>query len=130
MYKKVGRSHCHRSAALAPGVKISSRSRTTVCNLCLAWCAFSTERMQGDNGSRDSQSSYRSVTERAIHSQFLIGVVPFLKFIRNARNCVEHPKDSQRIVTRDFFPQADGTILPPTIQIIHPDTSMRATAVS
>jgi len=63
-------------------------------------------------------------------SQFLIGVVPFLKFIRNARNCVEHPKDSQRIVTRDFFPQADGTILPPTIEIIHPHTPMHATPVS
>lgn len=63
-------------------------------------------------------------------SQFLVGMLPFLKFIRNARNCVEHPKDSQRIVTRDFFPQADGTIKPPTIEIIHPDTSMRATPVS
>src|SRR5262245_34424697 len=63
-------------------------------------------------------------------SQFLLAVLPFLKFIRNARNCVEHPKDSQRTVTRDFFPQADGTILPPTIEIIHPDTSMRATPVS
>jgi len=63
-------------------------------------------------------------------SQFLAGALPFLKGIRNARNCVEHPKDSQRIVTRDFFPQADGTILPPTIEIIHPDTPMRATPVS
>jgi hypothetical protein len=63
-------------------------------------------------------------------SQFLVGVLPFLKFIRNARNCVEHPKDSQKIVARDFFPQADGTILPPTIEIIHPHASMRATPVS
>jgi len=63
-------------------------------------------------------------------SQFLVGVLPFLKFIRNARNCVEHPKDSQKIVVRDFLLQADGTILPPTIEIIHPDASMRATPVS
>jgi hypothetical protein len=63
-------------------------------------------------------------------SQFLVGVLPFLKFIRNARNCVEHPKDSQKIVARDFFSQADGTILPPTIEIIHPHASMRATPVS
>jgi hypothetical protein len=63
-------------------------------------------------------------------SQFLAGVLPFLKFIRNARNCVEHPKHRQRIVTRDFFPQADGTILPPTIEIIHPHTPMPAFPVS
>jgi hypothetical protein len=66
--QKAGRSHSQRSATLPPGAKILSRRRITVCNLCLAWCAFSMERMQGDNGSRDSQNSYRSATERAIRS--------------------------------------------------------------
>jgi hypothetical protein len=63
-------------------------------------------------------------------SQFLLGALPFLKFIRNARNCVEHPKESQRIVTRDFFFQSNGAILLPTIEVIHPHSTMHAIPVS
>lgn len=34
--------------------------------------------------------------------QFLDETVPFLQLIRNARNCVEHPRPEQRLVTVDF----------------------------
>jgi hypothetical protein len=63
-------------------------------------------------------------------SKFLVAALPFLKFVRNARNCVEHSKDNKKIVTRDFSVQADGAVLPPTIEVIHPDTPMSAVPVS
>jgi hypothetical protein len=63
-------------------------------------------------------------------SQFLVGMLPFLKFMRNARNCVEHRRDNQKIVTQDFSLEADGTILPPIIEIVHSHTSMLRTPVS
>ena len=33
----------------------------------------------------------------------LENMLPFLQFVRNARNCVEHPKVEQRIVTMDLY---------------------------
>ena len=59
-------------------------------------------------------------------SRFILHALPFLKFIRNARNCVEHPSAIQRVVTRDYLLQPDGTILPPSIEVIHPKTPMPA----
>ena len=50
--------------------------------------------------------------------QFLDEKVPFLHFIRNARNCVEHPKPEQRLVTVDFGVNARNVLLPPSIEII------------
>jgi hypothetical protein len=42
---------------------------------------------------------------------------PLLLLIRNARNCLEHPAIAAGVKTVDFRPQADGTILPPSIEI-------------
>ena len=41
-------------------------------------------------------------------SQFLDETVPFLQLIRNTRNCVEHPRPEQRLVTVDFSVDACG----------------------
>lgn len=46
----------------------------------------------------------------------------FLKFVRNARNCVEHPREEQKIVATDFSVNAENQLQPPVIQIIHPKT--------
>jgi hypothetical protein len=46
-------------------------------------------------------------------SHFLVDALPFLKFVRNARNNVEHPKDGHRVVTRDYSPK-------PTAPSCHP----------
>jgi hypothetical protein len=43
-----------------------------------------------------------------------------LQFVRSARNCVEHPKLSQRIVVTDFALNPAMQVVPPTIEVIHP----------
>jgi hypothetical protein len=46
----------------------------------------------------------------------------FCKFLRNARNCVEHENPNQRIIVNDYTLHASGDIRPPFIEIIHPET--------
>lgn len=41
---------------------------------------------------------------------------PLLQLVRNARDCLEHG-NLNGVKTKDFEPQADGTIAPPTIEI-------------
>jgi hypothetical protein len=60
-----------------------------------------------------ADDSFTKFTEAASH---------FLKFIRNTRHCVEHPKPTQRIDVKDFSLHASGTIHLPTIEVIHPET--------
>ena len=63
-------------------------------------------------------------------SQFLDGTVPFLQLIRNARNCVEHPRPEQRLVTVDFSVDAGNVLLPPSVEIIHPRTPLSKVLVN
>ena len=63
-------------------------------------------------------------------SQFLDETIPFLQLIRNARNCVEHPRSGQKLVTVDFSVDATNVLLPPTVEIIHPRTPMRRELVN
>ena len=63
-------------------------------------------------------------------SQFLDETIPFLQLIRNARNCVEHPRSGQKLVTVDFSVDATNVLLPPTVEIIHPRTPMRRVLVN
>jgi hypothetical protein len=51
-------------------------------------------------------------------------------FIRNLRNCVEHPKDAQRVITEDFAITADGTLTTPTVQVVHAATPQQKMEVS
>ena len=62
--------------------------------------------------------------------QFLDETVPFLQLIRNARNCVEHPRPEQRLVTVDFSVDAKNTPLPPTVEIIDPRTPLPRVSVN
>ena len=62
--------------------------------------------------------------------QFLDETVPFLQLIRNARNCVEHPRPEQRLVTVDFSVDARNVLLPPTVEIIHPRTPLPRVSVN
>jgi hypothetical protein len=48
--------------------------------------------------------------------RFLKGAVPFLKLVRNTRDCLEH-KNPKGVVVKDFEVQADGQVHPPTIAI-------------
>jgi hypothetical protein len=53
-------------------------------------------------------------------SKFLAEALPLFQFVRNARNCVEHPKPSQCVVVTDFTLNSAMQIVVPTIEIIHP----------
>jgi hypothetical protein len=46
----------------------------------------------------------------------------FLKLVRNARNCVEHPKPGEQVIVKDFELNDKMQIVPPLIEIIHPKT--------
>ena len=62
--------------------------------------------------------------------QFLNETVPFLQLIRNARNCVEHPRPEKRLVTADFGVDARNVLLPPTVEIVHPRTPLPSVSVN
>ena len=62
--------------------------------------------------------------------QFLDETVPFLQLIRNARNCVEHPKPEQRLVAVDFSVDARNVLLPPTVEIIYASTPLPRVSVN
>lgn len=63
-------------------------------------------------------------------SQFLAESIEFLKLVRNARNCVEHPRPEQRLVVLDFKLDKDNALVPPTVEIIHPKTPMGSASVT
>jgi hypothetical protein len=50
--------------------------------------------------------------------EILKKTIPFLRSIRQTRNCVEHPKDDQRIVVQDFLLSEAGALIAPTIEVI------------
>lgn len=56
--------------------------------------------------------------------------LPFLKFVRNARNCVEHPRKEYRIITTDFSINRENQILQPSIEIVHPKTPQQQVPVA
>ena len=62
-------------------------------------------------------------------SDVIESILPFLQFVRNARNCVEHPRIEQKIVTTDFSINPDNQLVPPSIEIVHPKTSQPAVPV-
>jgi hypothetical protein len=52
--------------------------------------------------------------------RFLVDTKPFREFIRFARNCIEHEKPKQRVVISNLRMVANGEVLAPTFQLIHP----------
>lgn len=52
-------------------------------------------------------------------SKFAVSIKPFMIFIRNLRNCVEHPKDGQRVIIKDFSITAEGKLTSPRVQVVH-----------
>jgi len=63
-------------------------------------------------------------------SQFLSNALPLLQLVRNARNCVEHPRKEQRLEVADFSVDASNNLLPPMIEIIHPKTPLEKMPVA
>ena len=49
--------------------------------------------------------------------------LPILLFVRNARNCVEHPIREKKVIVKDFGVDPENNLLPPSIEVVHPKTS-------
>ncbi len=49
-------------------------------------------------------------------------MMPFLQLVRNARNCVEHPRNGHKIIAIDFTIDANSNLLPPSIEVVHAKT--------
>jgi hypothetical protein len=59
-------------------------------------------------------------------SKFLKAVLPFLQFVRNARNAMEHPETTKSVKVTDISLLLSCELNPPCIEVIHPDTSQPA----
>jgi hypothetical protein len=55
-------------------------------------------------------------------TKFLDAVLPFLQFVRNARNAVEHPDRGKSVKVTDIALLPSGALNPPSIEVIHPET--------
>lgn len=60
-------------------------------------------------------------------THFARSTAPFIKFLRNARHCIEHRRGDQRIDVRDFHLTKDGRLNRPTVAIVHSMTPQNTT---
>jgi hypothetical protein len=51
---------------------------------------------------------------------FMRAAVPYLRFLRLARNAVVHPKSDTKALVYDYRLLPSGKLTPPTIEVIHP----------
>ncbi|TIS99269.1 hypothetical protein [Mesorhizobium sp.] len=65
--------------------------------------------------------------ENDITTVFARELAKFAHHVRNTRHCVEHRKDDQRVVARDFYLNLDGTVTRPSITVVHPKTPIDET---
>ena len=69
--------------------------------------------------------------EQTGEDQYLLKMAESRKqIVRATRNCVEHPKPEQRLVTVDFSVDARNVLLPPTVEIIDPSTPLPKVSVN
>lgn len=54
--------------------------------------------------------------------QFLKAATPFLKFVRNARNAMEHEDETKKVTVADISLMPTGELSPPRIEIVHKET--------
>lgn len=57
-----------------------------------------------------------------LFTKFLKAALPFLQFVRNARNAVEHPDQTKSVKVTDISLLPSGELYPPSIAVIHPET--------
>ncbi len=55
--------------------------------------------------------------------EFLKAAVPFLKFVRNARNAMEHEDSMKRVVVTDITLLPSGELSPPCVEVVHKETA-------
>lgn len=81
---------------------------------------------------------FESLRDLAVHrygeddhfSRLLTDILPSLKFVRGARNSVEHPDEGKHLVVKDFTLKPDLSVTPPTIEIVHPHSPQPEMSVS
>jgi hypothetical protein len=77
-------------------------------------------------GPRWFESLHNLVSEKykkdSPFTKFLGTVLPLLKFVRNARNAIEHPDKTKGIKVIDILLLPNGEFRSPSIEIIHPET--------
>ncbi len=56
-------------------------------------------------------------------TKFLAQVLPFLQFVRNARNAMEHPDVTKSVKVTDILLLRSGELQLPCIEVIHPETA-------
>lgn len=56
-------------------------------------------------------------------SKFARSIRPFMTFVRNLRNSIEHPKSSQCVTIKDFAIMPNGMLTSPTLELVHPKSS-------
>lgn len=79
-----------------------------------------------DNFSEALQSKFGTDHQ---FTDFARSITPLIKFIRNARHCIEHRRGDQRIDTRDFHLTKDGHLNRPTVEIVHSETPLNSTDI-
>ena len=89
----------------------------------------------GDNAGKAWFESLAQITNQKYgpddeFAKFMAEALPFLQFVRNARNCIDHPKPAQRVVVRDFALNSEMKIIPPTIEVIHPKSHQPPIAIA
>jgi hypothetical protein len=62
-------------------------------------------------------------------SKLVVPATKFLQLVRDTRDCLEHT-NLEGVNTRDFEPQPDGTIAPPTIEIKFRQSSQERYSIS
>ena len=62
-------------------------------------------------------------------TKFLKAALPFLQFVRNARNAVEHPDQTKGVKVTDISLVPSGQLKPPLIEVIHPETPQSSVAL-
>src|ERR1700730_6809568 len=62
-------------------------------------------------------------------TKFLKATLPFLQFVRNARNAVEHPDQAKSVKVTDISLVPSGELNPPSIEVIHPETPQPSVAL-
>lgn len=85
-------------------------------------------------GKKWFESLYSVVVEKYgdadLFSEFLKENLPFLKFVRNMRNYVEHPKPTERIEVTDFAIAGKDSMNLPMIEVISPEIPQAPVSIS
>ncbi len=76
------------------------------------------DHLQAVYGANDDFTKYVQAAER------------FLRFVRNTRNAVEHPKATQRVVVTDYALDAAGKVHLPEIELVHAETPQAPVSVA